>query len=272
VYPEFAQSREEWQSRFLWLNNQNPAGPGLTFVAECEGKIVGQTAFVALDIRIGDKVVRAAQNIDLMTHPDYRGRGIRSKLEAYGLEEVKKAGFAILVGFTHEAAFRGHLRAGWIDVGRMQSFVKPLNWSKAVRLKVRNKLASELLAVFARLAFRMFRENRQVRATAKVRPIRSFDARIDVLCAKKSSKVPLMVARTGSHLNWRYGGPGEKYSAFVAEEESEITGYIVLKEVEQGDMKLLLIFDLIALSPIAAHSLILEATEISRLEGNDLII
>lgn len=54
------------------MYKENPAGEGVIWLAEHNGKIVGHSAAIPIIMKIDCKTVAAFQSIDTMTHPGYR--------------------------------------------------------------------------------------------------------------------------------------------------------------------------------------------------------
>ncbi|MGA2791707.1 MAG: GNAT family N-acetyltransferase [Candidatus Bathyarchaeia archaeon] len=275
LYPETESDWEQWLRWWRWMYKENPAGAPSIWIAEHGTKIVGQYPLVPFDMKVGDQVLKVLQNIDVMTHPDYRHQGIFSALERRALDEAAKAGLHITFGFPNAAAYPGHMKSGWFDLGTMQVGLKSLNWSKAVRLKVRNKLLSTILGMGAAVAFDkvLFRTRKlPPREEVEVDVAARFDDRVSVLWGMVSGEYPIAVARNRQYLNWRYGSPGNSYRIFVAREAGDMSGYIVLEHKKHDDLRLSYIFDLIATSEATMHGLLSMAVESCRSNETDAIL
>ena len=88
VYPEKKLDEKKWTTWWKWMYTEHPSGAAKTWVADHKGKIVGQYPFVITDMKVGDKLVKSAQNIELMTHPEYRRQGMFVKLERTALKGI----------------------------------------------------------------------------------------------------------------------------------------------------------------------------------------
>jgi len=275
VYPNREYDREKWMRWWRWMYQDNPAGGGRIWLADHDGKIVGQYPLIFMNIKIKGEIVRASQNIDLMTHPDYQHQGIFSTLERQALDEAEKAKVYITIGFPNEAAHLGHVKSGWFDIGLMQVMLKPLNWRNVIKLKIKNKLLQRVLATGASLVFNnvfLRTQSPPFVEGLNINQVTSFDDRINDLWAKASSQYQIALLRDKDYLNWRYGAPDAGYSIFVAEKASEFCGYLVLQYKIQSGVKISNIFDMVAYSEEVMHCLLSRAVEDCQRNKADLVL
>lgn len=97
-----------------WLSFDGPDGPIIATVAEDAGSIVGYYALLPTALRLGKEVVAGAQSLDTMTHPDYRGQGMFTRLAIATFDLAADRGVKALYGFPNAASYPG--------------FVRKLNW------------------------------------------------------------------------------------------------------------------------------------------------
>ena len=95
TYPEKEYDREGWLRWWHWMYKENPAGPGRIWLAEYDGKIVGQYPIIPVLMKIGARIVTAFQSINLMTHPDHRRQGIYESLSGKRLLRLKKMAYIL---------------------------------------------------------------------------------------------------------------------------------------------------------------------------------
>lgn len=265
VYPEEKHEWEEWLRWWRWMYQDNPAGTGKIWLAEHEGRIVGQYAIAPIVMKIGDEILTGALSLDTMTHPDYRHQGIFETLAKEVYTEAHKDGIHIVYGFPNQFSYLGFLKKlNWFDICTLEKIVKPLNWKNTARLKVKNKFLQRVLAMGAVLVFNkvLFRTQKPPIAEGLAfGEITSFDRRFDEFWAKISTQSLIMVVRNKDYLNWRYRTPDANYSIFVAEKGNEVQGYLVLQYTMQNGVKVSHIFDLLAQSEEIMHCLISRAIE-----------
>jgi len=275
VYPLEQYDRASWLRWWRWKYRENPAGTGQIWVADHRGKIVGQDAFIFMQMKVGNEILKACQNVDLVIHPDYRYQSMFTTLAREALDELGKQAVHITIGFPNEAAIPGHKKSGWFDIATMKIMLKPLNWKSVVRLKIRNRLLSEFLAVGATLVFdKIFFRTREAPAVdgLAVAQVTSFDERFDRLFARVSGQYPIMVVSNKDHLNWRFSAPGKHYSIFAAEKANEVRGYLVLRDMILGNTKMTSVFYMIAESEEVMHCLVSAAEKVCQRAGVDRIV
>lgn len=275
VYPDREYDWEKWLRWWHWLYKENPAGQCWICMANDGGKIAGQTAVIPIVIKIGTMNVLSSQEVDAMTHPDYRGQGMYKCLALRAYSEAAKSGVHTRFQFPNDASYPiGTKKLDWIKMPNMNIMLKVFNWNSALKLKVNNLYLRIIIATVARIIFNkiIFRTHRlPVIDGLTITKIKSWDDRVDKLWANVSSQYQIMVVRDKSYLNWRYSAPDVNYSIFAAEKTGEICGYLVLQHTIQRGLKISHIFDLIAQSEDIMQYLVAKAVEECQQKGIDII-
>lgn len=123
----FGDQGSHWSEDYWrWKHEDNPFGPSYLLVAEDAGRPVGLRVFLRWRLRSGDRTVPAVRAVDTATHPDYRRRGIFSRLTREALELAAADGTAFVFNTPNDRSRPGYLRLGWQVVGRVPLLVKPL--------------------------------------------------------------------------------------------------------------------------------------------------
>lgn len=275
VYPNKTFSKEKWLKWWRWMFRECPAGKARYWLADHDGKIVGQYPLIIADLKVGNKITKVGQNIELMTHPDYRKQGMFTTLERKTFEEATKEGIHITIGFPNAAAYPGHIKNDWFDIGSLQIGVKPLNLDKIVESGVKNRFLRSLYLLFGKIAISIFYREKKTPKSDKIviSEIKSFDNKINDFWKKISKEHEIFVVRNKDYLNWRYVDiPDIDYTIFVAKEEGEICGYIVLRCTEENGLNTGSIFEIVtSLAKIdVASSLINKAIEYFKSQNADL--
>ena len=276
VHPEKMYDREKWMRWWRWMYTENPAGSSRIWVADHDGKIVGQYPLILVNMKIEKRVTIASQNIDLMTHPDYRHQGMFSTLEKKALREAEKEGINITYGFPNEAAYPGHLKSGWFDVCPLQIIFKPFNLENIFKKRITNKFLLKICTVMGNLFISIFYKTKKPSKVddLTISKVTSFDGRIDDFWKKISNDHKIITLRDKEYLNWRYVNvPDVDYTIYIAEKNEQIYGYIVLRCVEIQGLILGCIFDIISLldQDDVIHCLISKAIEYFEMEKVDVI-
>lgn len=112
-----------WQ----WEFRDGYAGPARIFVAVERERVVGHFAFVPQQYRVSGSDVRGALAVDVMTHPDWRGRGVFRRLGAFAVEGLRRE-FAFITAFQiREAVLPGMLANGWREHSAHRILLRPLS-------------------------------------------------------------------------------------------------------------------------------------------------
>ena len=279
VHPSEQYDRDGWMRWWRWMYKENPAGKGLIWLAEDKDKIVGQYAVIPVAMKSAAQVILGAQSIATMTHPDYRRQGMFEELARITYHEAAKAGIRIIYGFPNQFSRPGFInKLDWFDISTMKIMLRPLNWKKyfrsKIKSKIKNRFLSGFLAVGATLLFdKILFRTREAPAIDRlaITQVTSFDERFDRLWAKVSGQYPIMVVRNKDYLNWRFSAPGKHYLIFAAEKANEVLGYLVLYNRIPGNIKYSFMFDMIAESEEVMRCLVSEAVKVCQREGVDFI-
>ena len=89
--------------RFWYLSN--PEGKAISYNAFDNGVMVAHQSFIPEKMLVDGNVVRCLRSMAVVTHPDYRGRGVFSELTNAAVEEAKRQGFSFIYAVTNENSF-----------------------------------------------------------------------------------------------------------------------------------------------------------------------
>jgi hypothetical protein len=142
--------------------------------------------------------------------------------------------------------------------------------------KVPHPVLGELAALGAAVAIplKYRRRSHPMPAGVSFEPISTFDARFDIFWAKVAPTFRNLCVRDAAYLNWRYVQiPDRRYRSFAAFDRGEIRGWIVTREIQDGELRKARIVDVLARADDAPawHVLVSEAVARCRAEGADLV-
>ena len=251
VWGKDVPEKERWMQGWRWMHINNPAGISRIWLAEDGSKIVSQYPVILEDMKIGEEIIKAAQLIDTMTHPEYRRQGLFSTLGKKALTKMENGGVQFVYCFPTQEVYPLHIKSGWHDVCIFQVMIKPLNLKSILRKYfVRNRLLLNIFTISGNLIIKTFFRSKKVpdEDKLKVREITRFDDRINDFWNKISDDYNIIRIRDKEYLNWRYVDvPNADYTIYVAEEEDEICGYIVLGCRNENCLTWGYIYDILAL-------------------------
>jgi hypothetical protein len=176
----------------------NPVGPPVISLAQSGRRVVSHVAMQPKRLRALGSTVLAYQWIDVMTHPEFRGTGLLTRVEELGEAEARGQGCSYFLGFPNKNSFGPY-------VGKYgSSVVSPLT------LLVRPQgLLEEVLPAPAQAAWRDVTEaisipGRERPTSGRVGEIDLFDSRFAESCERFSCEYAVMFERSVELLNWRY--------------------------------------------------------------------
>jgi len=185
-----------WNKQHLrWQYFESPGGNARLYgINNQQGQLISFYAAVAQISQIGNRLVTTRMVQDVMTHPDYRGRGFLHQLGERCLDDIIQSGEA---GYTlpNEKSAKSFRRIGWTELCSVPWRKKYLHSNQ----EMTTLAVSELAGCFDR----------------------------DVISSIWQSN-PLFVGvnRDAAYLNWRYNKPRTKYSKFLINRDE---GLIILK-------------------------------------------
>lgn len=137
--------------RDRWLAFDSPDGPIVATIAEDAGHIVGYYALLPTTLRLGGETVLGAQSLDTMTHPDYRGQGMFTRLAIATFDLAASRGIKALYGFPNAASYPGFVRKlNWHHVCDIARWTRVLHPSKLASMPAPVGRTADRLAVSVR--------------------------------------------------------------------------------------------------------------------------
>jgi len=252
VYGKKVPEKERWLKGWKWMFVDNPDNSSMIWLAEHDSKIVGQYPAIIETLKVEDKIIKGAQLIDTMTHPQYRRQGIFSTLGEKALTELENGETHLVYCFPTQEVYPLHIKSRWLNVCAFQVMIKPLNLKNILqKYFVRNRLLLNIFTSCGNRAIKAFFRSKKVPDDdmSKVREVTSFDDRINEFWNTISDDYNIIRIRDKKYLNWRYVDmPNADYTIYVAEEEDEICGYIVLGCKNEAGLAWGHIYDILALT------------------------
>ena len=203
-------------SLFRWLNNKYPYCKNLNFafVENATGKIIAAYGLQPGDAFVEGVIKKYALCTNVMSHPDYGGKGLFVAIGKEALDYALKLGISFCFGVPNEKAVSGHLKVGWNVVNDILFYERDFS-------------TGEKFTSVADITSDLFLE--------------MTDAD---LFSFYNDKYDFYFMRTSSWAHWRCAKPHSKYSNFAINNGSD-KGFVVLKEYYDGakDIKKLHIVD-----------------------------
>jgi len=110
-----------------WRFLTTPIGPVWTSLAMAGDRCAGSYTLCPTELNIGGRVVKGAQSLDTMTHPEFRGQGLFVKLANHCYEQAVAEGCSMVYGFPNENSYPGFIRRlNFQHVGEVERWTRPL--------------------------------------------------------------------------------------------------------------------------------------------------
>jgi GNAT superfamily N-acetyltransferase len=189
--------------------DRSPVRPWIS-VAEADGRIIGAQPGHEVAVRIEGVVHRGALLLDVMTHPDYRRRGVFAGVVETLRRSCHEHGLHVLLTTPNEAAARGFRRLpAWTPLGEMCPLVCPLDLAGLVSPS-------------------MARRGKRDSGPLPVRVSDRLDTPLDGLCEAFATSAPLMIVRDPDFLHWRFSeASGRGYRFFTHDVQGRCDGLAV---------------------------------------------
>lgn len=192
-----------WQWRYV----EGPYGHGIIRVAMDGDKMVGHFGVIPMKVQFKGNIYPVIFPMTAMTHPEYGGRGIFTRLMSEIYESARRQGFPLVYGFFNQNSYYANVKFGYHDVIKMNPLKKRLSFTESD-----GHMADNIASVDV------------------------FDTAISQLWNRVKKDYVAVVPRTSEFLNWRFvKAPGVDYARFAYQDAAgDIFGYVVLKIYTEG--------------------------------------
>jgi len=248
---------------FRWMYQDGPAGAGhemSCWVYRREGRISGQIGGTRVALKVGGSVVDALWALDGALDPSCRGEGILSALIAPVSDERE----VVMATEVHPAGRRAVLRAGWIDLGTLDWFVRPIDVGALLRARGLRLLAASV-GRGATAALRMVASVRPRKLALE--PVEGFDTRSDRVWKEASPFYPVICRRDRAFLDWRFGRyPRPRYQCYYLQRGREVVGYAVIRFGSRSGLPAAYLVDFLC-APAQLPELLTLFLDVARMKG-----
>jgi GNAT superfamily N-acetyltransferase len=223
--------RWEWQ----YESNPNlPDGKPVIWLLRLDGEVIGQFATMPVKLVVNGREIDAAWGMDVMITPDHQRGGLgRMLFETWD----RNTGASIGLGLTDASAglFK---KLNWGDMGRVPRLIKPFSVRAA---GTPTRIVDRVSRAFRRMSARL----RPI--DGDVRRVRRFDDGVTRLWERVGPRFAFAVRRDAAYLNWKFAdAPHLKYVCATSERDGETRGYVVIRHVEQEDLRVTILADFLA--------------------------
>ncbi len=224
-----------------WRYDQNPHGRAISFVQRTgTGDFVsGYACSPRRAVPSGDEARSAivGETGDVMTHPDWRKRGLFSALDRAAMAESKTLGWPLVFGLPNRRSAHIFLELGWERVGTLRPWTFVLRADAIARAERAKE--GRLRGWLTPLAARSGRAARtRLRASAPLcaERLTAFPREVAELSRRVEPRFALMVRRDADYLDWRFlRGPSGLHRAIGLHDGTRLAGYVVVQVPRPGE-------------------------------------
>ena len=226
-----------------WRYDQSPHGASLSYLTRTEAGLAvsGYACSPRLAFAHGDPASLApvGQTGDVMTHPDWRKRGLFTALDRTCMEAARAAGWPVVFGLPNRRSAHIFLELGWKEVGTLRPWTFLLgagSSARAVRAS-EGRLRRWLAPLHARRCAKS--RERLARSVEgwSLRALERFPPEVEALSLRVAKRFSWMVRRDPAYLAWRFlAAPAGRHRAFgIHHHDGTFRGYVVVQPPRTGE-------------------------------------
>ncbi len=198
--------QEMTKNYWNWRFKNNPFSNEIfIYLMWDEDKLVGHYAVSPVEMNAQGNIVKTALSMTTMTHPEYGGQGIFSKLASALYQDVQENfGYKLIWGFPNNNSHYGFIKnLGWKDAAiipmmTLELPVKALSDQQEIKYEVNDSFSSEIIS------------------------------KLNI------ANSALKINKTKNYLDWRYlTNPGATYKVLHIENLEGVVVYKVIKSFDK---------------------------------------
>jgi len=266
--------KTESMRHFQWEYLDNPAGQAFVFVYETDkNQIISAYPSMPINMKIMNAKKNATLSFDSMTHPDFRGQRLFTKLGDVMYEYLGKKNICLTYGFPNSNIYKLRTKyLQWFNICDFPLMLRILNFHYFIKRYINSESFSKILSYPANWVNGLIYPIKSSRDNnIQIKQIHHFDERFDLLWSETRHMFPICVERNAAYLNWRYKKPEEDYEILSLEEKDKLLGYAVLKRENKFDLNIGYLVDLIIAPKIDANFFIQNIIQIFYKEKMDAV-
>ncbi len=216
-----------WHHQFM----KNPHGEPVIALAWNEtGDVVGAYSLLPRRFLVDCEYKTGFQEVDLMVHPDYMGKGLFKKLSDMAYGELRKLNFEFTFGFPNTVSLPiGRKKLGWEIVAPIPFYRRYFDPAFYLTKKygMPKTLAASASRIYSGIEGLVFRSRRRHNRYL-IEGFNDFTERFDEIWENRPQMGKITGVRDAHYLAWRFSNlEDERYRFWKAETDDKLCGYIV---------------------------------------------
>jgi GNAT superfamily N-acetyltransferase len=218
---------------FNWWHFGCPVAASGFQVAEVGGRVVGVQPMEFFPYELSNRRLTGAMLTGVVVHPEYRRRGLFSRLVAACEREAWRRGADFVTTMPNERSRPGFSKLGYREPGRRQLLLRPLDLSKLARRAISWAIPARMFCSAGR-AFGGLRALPATRAHTELELLAHAPVDLDQVNAADRELFPgLRLTRSRTWWDWRYAASPRNYQTLRSREAQGATAGLVTTTVEQ---------------------------------------
>ena len=267
------------ESFWKWKYVNNPRKKNFSHVAVAEGRIVGHTGMLPVEMEHYGERFHSRQCADMMSDPDHHVKGAVALTYFTAInypDEGITCPFLYGIGNTNAQGFSKHTSNSMMQGPNGPRVDRIVKINPFIRRTIGSRMISSLLGFPANLAIKAYHAFSSIskKNLAQVQEVTEFGPEYDELWARVGSEFPRTNVRSAAFLTWRYiEHPVHSYKTFAYSDQEGLKGFVVARIMEEKGIRRGLIVDLISglKDPTVWEALLHEAINHLEGEGVELI-
>ncbi len=196
-------------SKDYWSWRLNKYGNPIRYIMIDKEKVIGHYVVHPIPLEIFGRKTKALFSMSVMTHPEFRGKGVFSSLATEVYKKAISLGYRIVFGFPNINSASIHFnKLGWKNHGKITEYLRNTQ-TENVR-----KIGYDIVE------------------------IKPDDQRIEQIWNENKKKYPIIVPRTSEYIKWRYFSQSNQistnnsnlfYRLFIVKKNNIPKAYFILK-------------------------------------------
>jgi hypothetical protein len=212
--------------------------------AYIDGKLIGYYAAIPYCYSIDKVQTNVGMVCGVMTHSNYRGKGIFTKIGKYSTNDLSNF-VPFVTGYPiRKSVIPGHLKVGWKIAFKMPLYVKILRSNAFLsqkKLSFFSVFINPFLYLYCKLTESSLSKNYTLHTYDS---FSSITDNISEFIDKWNTTVKNKLVKSKEFLEWRYGRPNVEYDFFLIKKNNDIVSFAACRVVEKMGVNSLCLIDL----------------------------